>query len=226
MNCSPTKREAIEIAALAPTARLVALPPLFLRHAVSGEPPGLPTHLRLGTRGGVLLVRFDCRHRGIVATMGRDNEPLWKEDVVEAFLSIEEPPRRYLELEVNPLGARFSAEVDWLGEGEPPSPPTAFGRRFGMAVETFDFPEFTAEVSVRRNRWSALLRVPLVALSARPRGLPPVTPPSAGGEAAIRANFFRIDRASGEHSALFPTRRDPPDFHVPDAFGLFRGHRS
>jgi len=38
----------------------------------------------------------------------------------------------------------------------------------------------------------------------------------------FRANFFRIDRATSEFSALFPTRADPPDFHVGSAFGRFR----
>jgi hypothetical protein len=38
----------------------------------------------------------------------------------------------------------------------------------------------------------------------------------------FRANFFRVDRTTGEHSALFPTRANPPDFHVAAAFGGFR----
>jgi hypothetical protein len=201
MNCAPTAAdgESIDIPEIAPTTRLVSLPALVLSDAVTGAAPRLATRLRLATRGGLLLVRFDCRHRGVVATMTRDNEPLWKEDVVEAFLSFEDPPRRYLELEANPLGARFSARVA--------SPNLS---REGMAVETFDFPGFEASVRIGPRRWSALLRVPLPA------------PPSA----ALRANFFRIDRTAGEFSALFPPSRNPPDFHVPETFGLFRWHRS
>jgi hypothetical protein len=216
--------ESIDIPEISPTTRLVSLPALVLSDAVTSAPPELPTRLRLARRDGLLLVRYDCRHRGIVATLTRDNDPLWKEDAVEAFLSFEDPPRRYLELEANPLGARFSAWVTWSGDFVPTSPPALatpsphgegdrgvrLGLRACMAVETFDFPGFEASVRVHPRRWSALLRVPL------PAPLP----------AALRANFFRIDRKAGEFSALFPPRRDPPDFHVPEAFGLFRWHRS
>jgi hypothetical protein len=119
--------------------------------------------------------------------------------VVEAFVAVGNPsqPTSYFEFEVNPLAARFSAVVD--------SPNLS---REKMRVETFDCPGFTARVVVRERIWSALLALPLEALAGRP-----VT--------ALRANFFRVDRQSGEFQALFPTFADPPDFHRPGAFGLF-----
>jgi hypothetical protein len=184
---------------IGPTDRLVELPPLHLADAVSGNPPELSTAVRIAARGDVLLVRFDARHRGIVATLRETNARLWTEDVVEAFASAEDPPRRYLELEVNPLGTRFSARVD-----------SPHGTRKGMSVETFECPGFSADVRRSERRWSALLRVPASALG---RAALPET---------FRANFFRIDRTSGEFSALFPTFADPPDFHVASAFGRFR----
>jgi hypothetical protein len=184
----------IPVPRLSATERLVALAPLPLLDARDGSAPGLTTALRLGRRGDRLLLRFDCRHRGVVATMREDNADLWREDVVEAFLSFDDPPFRYLELEVNPLGARFSAVVE--------SPNLS---REGMTVEKFPFLDFQAEVKVRERRWSAVLSIPL------------------GLEGAIfRGNFYRIDRTSREFSALFPTLADPPDFHVPRSFGRFR----
>lgn len=192
-----TRADSIAIPEIAAATRLVSLPALALRDAVTGEPPELPTRLRLAVRGETLSIRFDCRHRGIVATLTRDNDPLWKEDVVEAFLSFEDPPRRYLELEVNPLGARFSARVSSPNLG-----------RAGMSVETFALPDFRASVRVRPGRWSAVLRVPRAAI------------PGAGPH--LRANFFRIDRTAGEFSALYPTFARPADFHVPRCFGAFR----
>jgi hypothetical protein len=190
---NPRMPGAIAIPEIGRTDRLVELPALELRDAVTGARPRLATKLRLAHRAGELLVRFDCRHAGITATMRRDNDPLWKEDVVEAFLAFEDPPRRYLEVEVNPLGARFSARVE--------SPHLS---RDGMTVETFDFPDFRANAGIFQRRWSARLRLPL------------------RGSGLLLANFFRIDRASGEFQALFPTQSDPPDFHRPDRFGSFR----
>lgn len=184
---------------IGPTDRLVALPAHRLVDAVTGAPPRLATSLRIAARGDVLLVRFDARHRGIVATLRETNAPLWTEDVVEAFVSGDDPPRRYLEVEVNPLGTRFSARVE--------SPE---GTRKGMSVETFDRPAFSADVRRDERRWSALLRVPASLLG---RDALPET---------FRANFFRIDRTTSAFSALFPTRADPPDFHVASVFGRFR----
>jgi hypothetical protein len=214
-------RPEIAVPTIGPTERLVPLPALDLVDAATGGRPRLSTKLRLAHRGGELLARFDGRHRGVTATMRRDNDPLWKEDVVEIFLAAEDPPRRYLELEVNPLGARFCA---WV---EAPD----FSRE-GRAVSTFEFPEFRAEARVRPERWSALLRVPLSGLGGPPPatsrkssaddGLPVPRgpwPPSPLAPGALLGNFFRIDRASGSFQALFPTNADPPDFHRPEAFG-------
>jgi alpha-galactosidase len=50
---------------------------------------------------------------------------------------------------------------------------------------------------------------------------------AADGE-VWRANFFRIDRSAthgDEFSAWQPTMRNPPDFHVPAAFGELRFQR-
>jgi len=79
------------------TDRLVELPALHLRNAVTGAPPALATAVRFGARGDDLHVRFDARHRGVHATLEETNAPLWKEDVVEVFLAAEDPPRRYFE---------------------------------------------------------------------------------------------------------------------------------
>ena len=187
--------EEILVPRLGPTNRLVSLPPHALVDAASGEPAKLRTVVRFGARGGFLLARFDARHRGIVATLTGTNAALWTEDVVELFLSSDEERRRYLELEVNPLGAKFSASVD---------SPT--GTRRDMRVETFRLPRFSASVSVRADSWSALLRVPLEGLDGD----------------RLCGNAFRIDRTTGEFSALCPTERTPPDFHVVAAFTPFR----
>jgi hypothetical protein len=60
--------------------------------------------------------------------------------------------------------------------------------------------------------WSVEWAIPFAAL---PGGRAP-----APGE-RWRANFFRIDQArGGQYSAWSPTFADPPDFHLPDRFGV------
>ena len=183
---------------LAATDRIVGLPARALVDAATGKAPGLATAVRFAARGGDLLVRFDARHRGVSATLTEENGPLWTEDVVEVFLSLEDPPRHYLEFEVNPLGTRFSARVD-----------SPRGTREGMRVETFSCPGFSAEVRVRERSWSARLRIPMAKLfGAFP--------------AVFSGNMFRIDRGAAEFSALSPTGASPPDFHRPESFARFR----
>ena len=190
--------EALTVPALAATDRLVELPPLALSDAVSGARPALATSVRVGLRAGALLVRFDGRDAGVVATYARRDEPLWREDVFEVFLSPLPVPTVYYEFEVNPKGALFDARVA--------SPE---GRRATMAVEVaWNCPGFGASVRVRPGRWSALLTIPLA----------PMDP--TGAARLWRANFYRIDRGQpDEYSAWRPTLADPPDFHVPARFG-------
>lgn len=196
----PAALPRLEVPRLAATDRLVALPPLSLRRVEDGAPPRLSTAVRVGLRDGHLLVRFDGRDRGVVATLTRRDDPLWKEDVFEVFVSPEESATVYYEFEVNPLGALFDARVE--------SPE---GRRETMRADvSWNCPGLSAHVERRPRRWSALLRIPLVPMAP--------DPPSVW-----RANFYRIDRGSpDEHSAWSPTGADPPDFHRPDRFGFLR----
>ena len=180
------------------TDRLVGLPPMRLTDAVDGDTPRLTTAVRVGARGGALLVRFDGRDRGVVATLTKRDDPLWKEDVFEVFLSPGNRPAIYYEFEVNPLGALFDARIE--------SPD---GRRDTMRADvSWNCLGLSARVRRREGRWSAVLTIPLT----------PMAPP---GTAQWRANFYRIDRGErDEYSAWSPTGADPPDFHRPDRFGF------
>ncbi len=193
------ERPVLEVPALSATQRLVELPSLQLRDARDGREPRLSTSVRVGLREGVLFVRFDARDAGVVATLTERDGPLWTEDVVEVFLSPEDPSRVYYEFEVNPLGALFDARVD--------SPDLS---RATMKVEpAWTCPGFSARVRHGPATWSALLRIPLS----------PMTP--APISSLWRANFYRVDRGNpDEYSAWSPIFTDPPDFHVPERFGF------
>jgi hypothetical protein len=198
---SLTDTPCVDVPVLAPTGRLVDLPPLDLRDARTGEPPRLKTHVRIGWRRGALLVRFDGRDDQIVATLTKRNDPIWTEDVFEVFLSPHDPPTPYYEFEVNPLGTTFQARVD--------SP--ALERKTMRVNTTWGCHGLSARISRGEGRWSANLSIPLAPLA------------QGAGVQTWRANFFRIDRgAIDEYSAWSPTYRDPSDFHVPARFGSLR----
>jgi hypothetical protein len=197
----PPPLPALDVPRLGPTDRLVALPAIKLSDAKTGAGPRLSTALRVGVRDGMLCVRFDGRDAGVVATLTQRDGPLWTEDVFEVFLAPEEPPTTYYEFEVNPLGALFDARVESPG----------LSRASMRADPAWDCPGLDARVTRREGLWSATLRIPLVSMHAEP--LP----------RRWRANFYRIDRgAADEFSAWSPTLADPPDFHVPERFGVLR----
>jgi hypothetical protein len=90
-------RPTLEVPAVSATQRLVELPRLQLRDARDGREPRLSTSVRVGLREGVLFIRFDARDAGVTVTLTERDGPLWMEDVVEVFLSPEDPSRVYYE---------------------------------------------------------------------------------------------------------------------------------
>ncbi len=159
------------------------------------------TALRVCHDGARLYLAFDCEAVAIVASHTGRNSPLYEEDVVEAFLAPDANPRRYFELEVSPRNAWFEARVENLD-----------GRRDTMRVDR-DWICKGFEHAVRSDAagWRAEWAIPFAALG--------VAAPRSGDR--MRANFFRIDQANGgAYSAWSPTFAEPPDFHVPDRFGV------
>jgi alpha-galactosidase len=173
--------------------------PVSLRLAKDGLPPRLATSVAVFYDDEALTAIFDARDDAVVATHLEHDAQLWEEDVVEVFLA----PRaltEYFEVEVNPLGTTFDARIE--------SPD---GDRATMRVHL----AWTAEgllTAIRRagGRAETLIRIPFASLGGAPK---------RGDE--WRGNFFRVDRsaAGDEYSAWQPSMRNPPDFHVPGAFG-------
>lgn len=185
---------------LAPGARLA----LHLVRAVDGLPPRRATRVELAATADRLLVRFDAEAPAPWATIRERDGRLWEEEVVELFAAAgADDPRRYLEIEVNPLGAVFDALVD-----------SPAGDRRGMSVD----PSWNCaglvtavEINVELGRWRTRIELPWSALAVG-GAMPP----------EIRINLFRIERprdgAPPEYSAWSPTFVDPADFHRPARF--------
>jgi hypothetical protein len=162
-----------------------------------------PTALRVCHDGERLYVAFDCADRDVWGTYEGRNQPIYEEEVVEAFLAPGRDPRRYFELESSPRGAYFEGLID-----------NPDGRRATLRSD-LDWICAGWERAVRAHAdgWRAEWAIPFAALGART--------PRAGER--WRANFFRIERPRGgapEFSAWSPTYAEPADFHRTDCFGV------
>lgn len=181
---------------------------LELVRAIDGGRPRRATTVELDASSELLLVRFDAESPDPWATIRERDGRLWEEEVVELFLAAgNETPRRYFEIEVNPLGAVFDAIVD-----------SPAGDRRGMTVDTsWNCEGMVAAVEIDRaaRRWRTHVELPWRALA--PDGIAPQ---------ALRLNLFRVERPRDgtppEFSAWSPTFVEPADFHRPARFGVVR----
>lgn len=173
---------------------------ISMKRSTDGSSPRLETRVALYA-DTTLNVLFRSMDDAIVATHLKHDAPLYEEDVVEMFLAPTDATH-YYEIEVNPLGTTFDAAID--------SPD---GVRKTMRVNIdWDCADLFVAVRKTPGMIETVVRIPFRSLDLRP--------PAAGSQ--WRGNFFRIDRSlshGDEFSAWQPTMKNPPDFHVPAAFG-------
>lgn len=182
---------------------------------LSDSPPALPlpwqpTAFRACWNHRRLYLAFHCVDRDIQSAYLQRDDPLYEEEVVEAFLCPTGDLRHYYEFEVSPRNVVFDARVF--------SPDL---NRATMQVDvSWDCPGLAT--AVRRNPpeasgeadrwWSVEMSIPFAAF-------PEIAPPQPGD--SWRVNFYRIDRADPpEFTAWSPTLEVPANFHVPQRFGV------
>jgi len=124
---------------------------------------------------------------------GKERIGLWERDVVEAFIGSDPAqPNRYTEFQVAPNGMRLDLSLNL------PERDFAWDSRFRA----------TAAVDEERKTWTAVMSIPLAALSG--------TAPAPGTR--WRINLYRCDYANEAFLAWRPTLQGT--FHVPERFGI------
>jgi len=176
--------------------------------------PQLPTEVRACWDSSYLYVAFVCVDTDIWGTLRQRDDPLYEEEVCEAFLSSGGDVTKYYEFNFSPHNVVFDAKVECPESGD---------RRFMKNDPTWDCQGLRSAVQVVGTlddhsdvdeRWTVEVALPFSEIGRQ--GQPP-----RDGE-TWRANFYRIDRAGeGEYSCWSPTLADPPNFHVPGRFGRF-----
>jgi hypothetical protein len=73
-----------------------------------------PTRARMLWDADHLYVAFACRDRDMWALFTEEDDPMWSEEVVEAFIDPDGDGRDYLEVEINPLNAVVDLHIGRL----------------------------------------------------------------------------------------------------------------
>ncbi|MEP6756027.1 MAG: carbohydrate-binding family 9-like protein [Chthonomonadales bacterium] len=177
-----------------------------LVEGLPNQTPRMPTRFAALWTSTHLHLLFQCADTDIRATMTGRDDPLYEEEVVEAFLSPTGDVRRYYEFETNALEALFDAKVY--------SPDL---NRSTMVVDT-DWDCMGMVVDVRQETVNEKLVGVRTEWAIPFAAFPEVSAMREGD--VWRANFYRIERSEpAEFSAWSPTAESPANFHVPERFG-------
>lgn len=147
-----------------------------------------PTRARMLWDDEALYIAFACSDPDMWALYTQEDDPMWSEEVVEAFIDPDGDGRDYLELEVNPLNAEVdlhigSVQPEWVSDKDW----DIAGLRTavlpqGTVNDTSDVDAgWTVEVAIP---WSAF--APAIAGGGRPQ---------VGDQ--WRLNLYRIERGAG-----------------------------
>ena len=175
-----------------------------LLRSTDGHAPRLATRVCAYRDNEYLTFVFAGADDHVVATLYGHDDPIYNEDVYEAFLA----PRvesEYFELEVSPIATTFDARIE--------SPE---GVRASMKADASWECEGLITATRRTSAtFDAVMRIPFASIAT-----------SIPKEGEIwRGNLFRVDRHPShgpEYSSWCPTMRNPADFHVTQAFGRLR----
>lgn len=186
---------------IAPTANLVL--------SEAGKIPVKTTTVRMCWDDDNLYIAFDCADEDVWATLTKHDDPLYTEEVVEAFLSPDRDLTRHFEFVINPLNVTFDAEIHQEIGASDISVNAGWecaGLRTAVQVDgTVD-----DRTDIDRG-WTVEVAIPFASL-----GRPTPEP----GEEWL-GNLYRIDLSPEpvEFQSWCPTLISPPSFHVPDRFG-------
>lgn len=187
---------AVVLSAARPQLILSEKPQTFkLSDNVTGNVSYNVTNVTAAAKNGEIVFDFDVTDDSLIAFGSKYNDPLYKGDVVEAFITLGSPSR-YLEIEVNPDGAEYAVIVDnkdGLGD---------------IKVTPLAVCPFTSSAKTNDNGWTASIKIKLSAL--KELGWVPEN---------AKINLFRQDfRPVGDLFlyALNPTKTNK--FHIVGAF--------
>ena len=177
--------------------------------------PQLPTEVKMCWDESNLYLAFVAVDTDIWGKMRERDDPIYEEEVVEAFLCSGGDVTRYFEFEFSPHNVVFDAKIECPESGDRSRMKADVGwdcEGLKSAVQVVGSLDDSSDVD---ERWTVEVALPFAAIGRGGKA------PADGEE--WRGNFYRIDQAEGgEFSCWSPTLVLPPNFHVPARFGRLR----
>lgn len=183
------------------------VPPVRLVLTQTGQPTGKETIIRMCWDDDNLYISYACEDEDVWSTYTQRDDPIYNEEVCEAFICPSCDLTSYFEINVSPRNVVFDALIF--------SPKHEKGKKTDVSwdcegLRTAVVVDGTLDCRTDKDRaWYAQMSIPFKGLD-RPT-------PKLGEQ--WRANLYRIERSPLELQAWSPTLCDPPNFHVPDRFG-------
>lgn len=181
-------------------------PPVRLVLTETGQPSTKETILRMCWDDDNLYISYACEDEDVWNDYTEHDDPIYNQEVCEAFLCPTCDLNKYFEINVSPRNVVFDAII------VPPSAPTGKtdlswtceGLRTVVTVDG------TLDCRTDKDRgWTAQMAIPFESLAT------PI--PTPGDQ--WRGNLYRIERNPLEYQAWSPTLVDPANFHIPSRFG-------
>lgn len=176
---------------------------VVLKQTANGSPPRLETWVKAIWNDWGMYVRYECEDDQLMASYVNRDDPIYQEDVVELFVSVDRRLEAYAEFEFSPKRVLFDGLVRNDLQG-------------GIQVDTsWDCAGLDCHVDnrLRERRIVYEIAVPFAPLYDG------AAPDSMLGQEWL-GNFYRIDRSpeqGDEFTAWSPTIQ--VSFHTPQRFG-------
>lgn len=153
-----------------------------------------------------LYISFACEDEDIFSSYTKHDDPIFNEEVCEAFLCPHGDLSNYFEINVSPRNVVFDSTI--FVPGHPTGKSDAGWDCEGM--QTAVVVDGTLDCRTDKDKvWYAEMAIPFGSLGRQA--------PKPGEQ--WRGNLYRIERNPLEFQCWSPTLRDPANFHIPDRFG-------
>jgi hypothetical protein len=180
--------------------------PPFVAAEGGGEVKGA-AHARLLWDDSNLYAFIQVDDPDVASQYRAQDDPLWKEDVVELFIDADRNRRGYVELQVNPRNAHFDA---WFPETRAQANHPEWTSKMKSAVVvrgTLD------ERGDQDQGWDAEIAIPLADVKGADAAMKVTIPPAVGD--SWRLNAVRVDKpADGKLTASSWSAIPIADFHA------------